>query len=132
MRGASRQLIHVDANRRRARLLSRARGLRKNQTNAEALLWRSLRDHRFAGRKFRRQHRIGGYIVDFFCAEAGLVIELDGSEHAIAPRISYDRTRTEFLQRLELRVLRFWNSDVASNLDGVLTRIAEALAAASP
>ena len=119
--------MRMDATRGKALLLPRARRLRASQTDAETLLWRRLRAHRFGESKFRRQHRVGGYIVDFFCAEARLVIELDGGGHAAAPRLTCDGRRTERLQRLGLRVLRFRNRDVMSNLDGVLEKIAEAV-----
>jgi len=102
-----------------------ARDLRRHQTDAERRLWRRLRDRQLAGAKFRRQHPIGQYIVDFCCLEAKLVVELDGGQHAA--RRATDTERTAFLEAQGYRVLRFWNNDVLSNLDGVLQRIAEAL-----
>jgi len=68
-----------------------------------------------------------GYILDFYCPKTGLVIELDGGEHAEDSRIKYDEERTERLEKMSLRVLRFWNTDVFSNLEGVLLKIAEHL-----
>ena len=91
-------------------LLQFARNLRKKQTDAEARLWQLLRDRRFAGRKFRRQHSIPPYIVDFYCDEARLIVEVDGGQHAEARR--YDEKRTHFLEHRGLRVIRFWNHEV--------------------
>ena len=79
------------------------------------------------GCKFRRQHSIGKYIVDFCCAERRLIVELDGSQHGEESAERYDRLRTEYLERLDYSVLRFWNSEVNVNLDGVLMTIQEAL-----
>ncbi|MDD5330577.1 MAG: endonuclease domain-containing protein [Sulfuricella sp.] len=96
----------------------RARTLRENQSDAEQLLWRSLRSRQLEGCKFRRQHGIGSYIVDFVCIEAGLVVELDGGQHA--EQLAYDAVRTEKLAAAGYRVLRFWNNEVLTNLEGVL------------
>jgi very-short-patch-repair endonuclease len=109
----------------RERPRSYARRLRENQTDAERKLWAKLRDRRLQDAKFRRQHPIGIYIVDFCCPEAKLVIELDGGQHATCPEA--DATRTTFLQREGYRVLRFWNNDVLANVEGVLLRIVEAM-----
>jgi very-short-patch-repair endonuclease len=76
--------------------------------------------------KFRRQHPIGGFILDFFCEEAGLAIELDGGGHAEAGQSGSDAQRTERLTQQGIRVLRFWNTDVLLNVDGVLRRILDA------
>jgi len=102
-----------------------ARSLRKRQTDAEQRLWTRLRDRRLLGFKFRRQHSIGRYIADFYCAEARFVIELDGGQHA-NDRVR-DAERTAILEREGYRVLRFWDNDVFQNLEGVLQRIVEAL-----
>ena len=80
--------------------------------------------------KFRRQHPVGNYIVDFYCDEAKLAIELDGGQHASSS--GYDTTRTQELERLGIRVLRFWNNEVLGNLSGVLERIAEAIRVSPP
>jgi adenine-specific DNA-methyltransferase len=93
------------------------RDLRREMTDAERMLWRHLRQRQVAGRKFRRQHPVGQYIVDFACLEAGLIIEVDGGQHA--ERRTYDTARTAWLERQGFRVLRFWNSEVLSNLAGV-------------
>ena len=82
--------------------------------------------------KFRRQHPVGQYVVDFFCAKASLAIEVDGGGHGIENQIEIDEHRTRELERLGIRVLRFWNTDVLGNPEGVLKTIAEALEAPSP
>jgi len=102
-----------------------ARRLRRDQTDAERKLWSRLRDRRLVGARFRRQHPIGPFIADFCCTEAKLVIELDGGQHALQKRS--DAERTAFLEAQEYRVIRFWDSDVLSNMEGVLQRIVEAL-----
>src|SRR4051794_23000275 len=101
---------------KRNRLLrDRSRQLRKDQTPAEARLWRELRNRRFVGFKFRRQHAIGPFIADFYCPEAGLIIELDGESHF--GRADYDRQRQEWLESRSLKVLQFFNNDIPTNLD---------------
>ncbi|MCL5994855.1 MAG: endonuclease domain-containing protein, partial [Chloroflexi bacterium] len=75
-------------------LLARSRALRQQQTDAEKHLWRLLRDRQFHGAKFRRQHPIGNYILDFYCHEAKLAIELDGSQHAEPDQAAHDAVRT--------------------------------------
>ncbi|MGC9575765.1 MAG: DUF559 domain-containing protein [Desulfobacterota bacterium U4-17] len=102
-----------------------ARSLRKEQTDAESTLWRLLRDRRIAGAKFRRQHPIPPYVVDFYCHEANLVVEVDGGQHAEQRR--GDERRTAFLERRGLRVLRFWNHEVLQETDAVLEHIWQAL-----
>jgi very-short-patch-repair endonuclease len=104
---------------------TRARELRKAQTDTERRLWLCLRDRRLRGAKFRRQHPIGPYGADFCCPERRLVIELDGGQHA--SRVEADTRRTAFIEAHGLRVLRFWDNDVSGILDGVLRRIADAL-----
>ncbi len=98
-------------------------------TNAERKLWFALRDRRFAGFKFRRQVPVGRFIADFVCFEARLVIEVDGGQHADSTR---DQHRDRWFVANRFRVVRFWNNDVLSNLEGVITVLAEALAAAPP
>jgi very-short-patch-repair endonuclease len=85
----------------------------------------AVADRQLGGVKFRRQHAMGPFIVDFCCVERGLVLELDGGQHA--ERNAADERRTRILQRFGYRVLRFWDNEVLSNLDGVLERISEAL-----
>ena len=103
----------------------RARRLRKSMTDAERALWRVLRDKQLEGRKFRRQYPIAGYVADFACIEAGLVIELDGGQHA--EQAAYDARRTEDLRMAGYRVIRFWNNEVLGNMDGVLEALRLAL-----
>ncbi len=104
-----------------------ARALRVNSTDAERRLWRHLRQKQIAGFRFRRQQPIGPYIVDFFCPEARLVLEVDGGQHGV--REATDEVRTEWLRARGYRVLRFWNNNVLQNTEGVLHRIDEALRA---
>ena len=99
------------------------KSLRKSQTDAERFLWKYLRNRRFRGLKFRRQFPIGRYILDFFCVEKRLAIELDGGQHSRDTVLKKDKTRGEFLQRFNITVIRFWDNDVLTNLDGVLQRL---------
>jgi very-short-patch-repair endonuclease len=103
---------------------ARALRLRLHMTDAERKLWYALRDRRFAGFKFRRQAPIGPFIADFVCFDRRLVIEVDGGQHAGSLR---DRQRDRWFAANEFRVLRFWNNEVLSNLDGVMTVRAQAL-----
>ncbi len=104
-----------------------ARELRTNMNDAEKRLWSRLRAHRMDGRKFRRQHPLGRYIVDFVCLEARLIIEVDGDSHGNDLREALDTQRTAFLEKLGFRVLRFWNHDVLTATDSVTETIFEAL-----
>jgi very-short-patch-repair endonuclease len=104
-------------------ILEFARKMRKEQTDAEQLLWRLFRNRNFCGYKFRRQYPIGGYILDFFCNELNLAIELDGSGHADAEQSGYDEVRTNVLNGAGIRVLRFWNHDLLNNTEAVLEEI---------
>jgi very-short-patch-repair endonuclease len=105
----------------------RAHRLRLNDTDAEARLWAALGARRLGGWTWRRQVAFGPYILDFLCREAGLVVELDGGQHGDAE--AYDARRTAYLERHGLRVLRFWNSAVLTNREGVCETI---LAACRP
>ncbi|MCP5463412.1 MAG: DUF559 domain-containing protein [Deltaproteobacteria bacterium] len=104
--------------------LNHARDLRQNITNAEKKLWVHLRGKRLNGLKFRRQHPIEPYIVDFFCHSANLVIELDGDSHDGDKAAQYDSDRQSFLEDQGLRVLRFRNKDVYDDVEQVLEEIA--------
>ncbi|MBN1657212.1 MAG: endonuclease domain-containing protein [Anaerolineae bacterium] len=104
----------------------RARELRREQTPAEQILWRRLRGAQLAGYKFRRQHPIGRFIVDFCCASARLIVEVDGDVHAENGQAAYDVARTECLEAEGYRVLRVTNYDVYQRLDGVLEAILRA------
>ena len=95
-------------------------------------MWHLLRDRQFFNTKFRRQHPIGPYVVDFFCAESGLVVELDGGGHATQEQLADDTCRSQEIARLGFRVLRFWNTDVLQNPSGVQKKLAEALEVPSP
>ena len=102
---------------------TKARTLRNAATAEERLLWERLREVRL---RFTRQLPLGGYIVDFACRTAKIVVELDGSQHLDA--VDYDTRRTAVLEGLGWRVLRFWNSDVRDNPDGVAEAIMSAVA----
>ncbi len=101
--------------------------LRNNSTAAEAVLWTYLQRRKLLGKKFRRQSSVGRYIVDFYCAECRLVIELDGAPHFGPNSDEYDQQRTEFLERAGLKVIRFENRDVRDNIEFVLQTIKEHL-----
>ena len=103
------------------------KSLRNNATSAELNLWNVLRQSNLGGFKFRRQHSVGRYIVDFYCASQRLVIELDGDSHFTDEAREYDQVRTIFLNALNIRVLRFLNTDVHENLNAVCERILEEL-----
>lgn len=96
--------------------------LRNFATPQEVLLWSRLRRSQL-GCKFRRQHSIGKYIVDFYCAEKKLIIELDGWQHRKEINGDYDNERTLFLELLGYTVMRFWNNDVNKNMDSVIIEI---------
>ena len=105
----------------------RARSLRRSSTDAERRLWTYLRGGRLKEAKFRRQHPIGLYVVDFFCLEAKLVVELDGGGHDADAQRRADADRSAYLESRGYRMLRFCNNEVFTNIDGVLGRIAEFL-----
>jgi very-short-patch-repair endonuclease len=107
--------------------LDRRRHLRQVSTDAEAFLWKQLRGRRFVGFKFRRQHQIGPFIVDFFCAAQGLVVELDGGQHFEPRKQAYDRWRTQCLSERGVRVLRFDNGQVFTAPEAIMQVIADAL-----
>jgi len=109
--------------------LVRAKRLRREMTGAERKLWGALRSSRLEGAKFRRQQPIGPFIADFVCLEYRLIVEADGGQHAES--ITDDR-RTAFLESKGYRVLRFWNNDILSNIDGVAQVIAAALSTPHP
>jgi len=104
---------------------ARARQLRRNSTDVEAILWSRLRGERFDGVSFRRQHPAGPYILDFYCAQLALVVELDGGQHNEKAQQVRDQERSNWLQMRGITVLRFWNNQVIENLGGVLERIKE-------
>jgi very-short-patch-repair endonuclease len=104
------------------KLVGYARTLRKQPTDAEARLWRRLRGKQL-GVRFRRQHPIAGYIVDFYCVEARLVIEVDGGGHASWGQRQWDERRARELERRGLQVMRVWNPEVIGQMDAVLEQI---------
>ena len=104
---------------------SRARALRRNMTDAERLLWRSIRDRQMGGWKFRRQHPIQPFIVDFVCVERKLIIEVDGGQHA--NKVQEDASRSGYLRNKGYRILRFWNNQVLKETEAVLDMILTAL-----
>ncbi|MEQ1514087.1 MAG: DUF559 domain-containing protein [Lysobacteraceae bacterium] len=106
-----------------------ARVLRANMTDAETELWKHLRCRQLLGCKFRRQHPIGPYVVDFACLDRRLVVEVDGGQHAES---ASDHARDACIMRLRFVVVRFWNHDVLTNIDAVCGIICEHLVAASP
>ena len=103
--------------------VSRARILRRTLTPPEVRLWSCLRRSALAGLKFRRQHPLGPYVIDFYCAEARLAVEVDGESHSHADQIAHDRRRTAWLEQQGIAVLRFAAEDVRINLEGVLMSI---------
>ena len=107
----------------------RARELRRDMTLAERKLWQVLKGRGLDGHRFRRQHPLGPYIADFACLEAGIVIEVDGSQHHDSEQDGY---RDRYMQSTGFKVLRFWNNDVLANPEGVCAVIAQALAERCP
>ncbi len=104
-------------------LEERRKELRKNLTSAEATLWKHLQRKQLKGRKFRRQHSITNFIVDFYCASEKLIIELDGAYHLDFAQQNYDYERTQILENLGFKVIRFENKLVFENLTEVLEEI---------
>jgi very-short-patch-repair endonuclease len=112
--------------------IERARQLRKQETWAEKLVWRWLRARRFTGYKFRRQHPIGDYVLDFFCEEAELNIELDGGQHGFPDQRKRDEAREQFLKSRGIKTLRFWNSRLRRDGQGIRDAIFHELQARAP
>ncbi|WP_202305199.1 endonuclease domain-containing protein [Dryocola clanedunensis] len=105
------------------------KALRQNMTPEERILWKSLRNRQFAEFKFRRQHPLRPFIVDFACLEAKLIVELDGGQHDENRR--YDEERRRWLEKRGWKVLRFWNNEFRANQEGVLMEILASLNARS-
>jgi very-short-patch-repair endonuclease len=119
-------------------MTARARNLRANMTDAEARLWRALRRDQLNGLHFRKQHPIGPFTVDFYCPSLRLAVEVDGGQHAEQRKQADDR-RTNWLAEKGVTIVRYWNNDVLSNLEGVLSdllghteSLAQAAATPSP
>ena len=108
-------------NPRNTNLVSFAKQLRKSMTKEERHLWFDFL--RYVRPRFRRQEIIGNYIADFYCDRARLVIELDGSQHLSPNDLAYDATRTEYLHSLNIEVIRYYNTDIQNNFDGVCQHI---------
>jgi len=106
----------------------RVRELRRNATEAEDVLWKVVRNRGLEGAKFRRQHPVGGFVLDFYCEEARLGIELDGGSHRGAPASQRDQERSRILaEQHGIQVIRLWNSDVVSNTANVVSLLRERL-----
>jgi len=104
-----------------------ARELRHAETEAEKKLWSLLRNRKFKGKKFRRQHALADFILDFYCHECKLAVELDGSFHASEDQQLYDKARTSLLNKQGITIIRFWNRDVINEPGKVLEKIGEYL-----
>ena len=109
-----------------------ARTLRKQDTWGERLMWSWLRDHRFADYKFRRQHPVGAHILDFFCIEAKLDVEVDGSQHGIPDHRTADAARDAYLETQGIKVLRFWSSHLRRNKETIRDTIWRTLQERAP
>ncbi|GJL91684.1 endonuclease domain-containing protein [Hyphococcus sp.] len=101
----------------------RAQALRNNATSAERRLWFRLKGNQQHGFRFRRQHPIGSYVLDFYCPEVRLCVELDGDQHGFPKIVAHNLVRTKFLERKNICVIRFWNYDIYHNVDGVVDAI---------
>jgi len=110
----------------KTRLTSTAKRLRSEMTAAETKLWFELRDRRFKGVKFRRQVPVGPYIADFMSKELGLIIEVDGGQHAELTKRA-DEERTQYLEEQGFSVVRIWNNEVLENIEGVMHALGEAV-----
>ena len=106
---------------KKIRLGKLQRTLRSNMSDAEQALWHLLRCRQISGLKFRRQHPLGDYILDFVCLENKLVLEVDGGQHG--PQAGHDENRTQKLQAAGFRVLRFWNNEVLKEIESVKEKI---------
>jgi very-short-patch-repair endonuclease len=107
--------------------IQNARSLRRSATIPERVLWNALRHRKLGGWKFRRQHPVGPFVLDFFCREKSIAIELDGDIHSQKETAIYDLERTRYFKRLGVRILRFPNDQVLGNLPGVLSKITKAM-----
>jgi len=111
---------------------SRRRQLRSNKTDSERVLWYHLGSRQIEGAKFRRQHAIGTYVIDFYCAEKKLAVEVDGDGHAKPPQLKHDENRRAYLEAVGVRVVRFTNLEVLQHIDTVLEEIRRTLTLPSP
>jgi very-short-patch-repair endonuclease len=99
------------------------RRLRRDQTDAEKILWSFLRNKQFRGKRFLRQHGLGPYILDFYCPDIKLAIELDGGQHNECEGKVHDAIRSEYLLNQGVKVLRFWDHEVFQEIEGVLGKM---------
>ena len=106
--------------------------LRNNLTPAEAELWKHLQNRKLEGRKFRRQHSIGNYILDFYCPQEKLGIELDGKDHFTDNGYEADEERTKYINSLHIKIIRFENREVFEQLEGVLEEIRQNFTTPNP
>jgi very-short-patch-repair endonuclease len=113
------------------KLKSRRQELRKKQTDAEKALWQKLRGKQLKNLKFFRQYSIGPFILDFYCPQKYLGVELDGGGHASEEGRAYDEEREQYLKSMNVRIIRFWNHDILKNLDAVLEKILSECSAGS-
>lgn len=104
-------------------LKQRRRELRQDQTKAEELFWSKVRNKQLNSLKFFRQYSIGPYILDFYCPAMKLAVELDGGQHNVSEQREYDNTRSEYLKAQGINVIRFWNHELLSNMQAVLTKL---------
>jgi len=102
---------------------SKRRILRRKTTEAELIVWRILKNRKICGHKFRRQYSIKGFVLDFYCPEAKLAIEIDGGYHLKNESQEYDREREKFIESLGIRFLRFRNDEICENINNVMTQI---------
>ena len=112
--------------------LERRRALRRLATEPEKRVWHLLRGRQFSGLKFRRQHPVGPYILDFYCAHHRLAVELDGGQHFTVEGEAYDKSRSAFLASQGIRVIRFTNSEVFEEIDGVAEAIERSTSGDAP
>jgi very-short-patch-repair endonuclease len=113
-------------------LKERRRQLRSSLTPAEAKLWSLLKDSQLENKKFRRQHSVGPYVLDFYCPSEKLCIEMDGAGHFTDGGYEYDTERTEYLRNLNIKVIRFENKDIFDNTEGVLEENKKVLSCKPP
>ncbi len=112
--------------RNRKPLKARRKELRNDATYHEIILWSRLRKSQL-GYKFRRQYSFGSYVVDFYCPERRLIVEIDGWQHGELEGKQYDNDRTRYLEEFGMKVLRFWNGDINQNIEGVILEIERCL-----
>ena len=119
----------IETNLKKRNKIAIAQKLRNNSTDTEKYLWKYLRGRQFEGFKFRRQHPIGKYIADFINLERKIIIEVDGGQHLENKK---DKLRDRWLKEQGYEVLRFWDNEVLTNIEGVLELIREKLSSPSP